>query len=299
MAYAELVSTPLTLQELYRYLWQAPACTYEDFLEVIVGLNPQFQDGFVFFGVPNMIWVEERRRAVVPSERLLRRARRAVRLVAWVPYLRAIFVCNSVGAERATDMSDIDWLVVVEPGRIWFVRFMLNSILRLCGLRTCGGHEAGRVCLSFFVDTEHLDFAALRVVPDDIHFAFWLHQMLPIYDPRNLWRKFLSANQWVIGYVPNFKFGDASLVPEPLLPGNISRCAKRLGEILLRAKSGEWFEKTMERIQRWKLLPSLVEKAGLNDKGVVIASGILKFHERDTRRGIYDAWKKLIDQHIL
>lgn len=294
MAYAELVSAPFTLQELYCYLWQAPACTYEDFLEVVAGLQPQFQNGFVFFGVPDTVRVEERRRAVVPSERLLRRAHRAVRLVAWVPFLRAVFVCNSVGAERATDTSDIDWLVVVEPGRIWFVRFMLNSILRLCGLRTYGGHEAGRICLSFFADTDHLDFAPLRVVPEDVHFAFWLHQMLPIYDPGNLWSKFLSANQWARRYLPNFKLAEGSVVPEPILPGNISRCARRLGEILLRAKFGEWLEKITERVQRWKLLPSLIEKAAYDDKGVVITSGVLKFHERDTRRGIYDAWKKMI-----
>ena len=46
----------------------------------------------------------------------------------------------------------------------------------------------------------------LKALKEDIHFAYWLAQMVPIYDPQNYFKKFLSANYWIKEYLPNFSF---------------------------------------------------------------------------------------------
>lgn len=291
MAYARLARLALTREELFRSLWLPPAnLLYSDFLWALEQLHVEIENGFVVFLSEDRKIIKERQRAVAPSELMLRRAKRAVRLVRWVPFLEAIFVCNSVGAETAKAESDIDWFVITTPGRIWFVRAVLNVVLRLAGLRTYGNHEAGRMCLSFFVDRHHLDMAPLRVVPEDIHFAYWLHQMVPVYDPEEKWIDFIQANAWASVYIP-LTSEYALRVERDATPFTVSRQIVRFFEKILARRVGNIFERSAKYVQRTKLRPSLLEKAQCKDQGVVITSGVLKFHEHDTRRALYEAWQ--------
>ncbi len=222
LAYFDLLNYPLTKEELFRYLWMPPQVVYEEFVlslraersnppEIamsvvssnLLAMTEQKYGYYFLLGREDT--VERRRRAIVPTELKLRKARHAAKLLCSIPFLRAIFVCNSVGAEVARPESDIDFFIVAEPNRIWLVRFFTNFILRLFGLRTYGTHERDRICLSFYVDADHLDLAPWRVADDDIHFAYWLHQMLPIYDPGNYYEKFLEANSWTKRFLPNMR----------------------------------------------------------------------------------------------
>lgn len=289
---ARLASTP---EELFRSLWQPPTdVVYAQFLSALSDLHAETHNGFVVFTAEDRTLAEERRRAIVPTELMLRRAKRAVRLVRFVPFLEAVFICNSVGSETARPESDIDWFVVTKPERIWFVRAMLNSILRIAGLRTYGNHEAGRMCLSFFVDSDHLDLAPLRVVSDDVHFAYWLHQMVPVYDPAGKWADFMQANVWAREYLPRLSGREERSVCN-LVYRQYVKC---FFEKILTGKLGTQLERFAEHFQRAKLKPSLVEKAERTDNGVVLSAGVLKFHEHDTRREIYEAWKKNVHDTV-
>ncbi len=295
-AYLRLVRLAVTPEELYRYLWQPPAgLSYTDFLSVHAQMNLLSSYGCVVESIEDQEVVEERRRSVIPTELMLRRARQAVRLVAWVPFLEAVFVCNSVGSETARPESDIDWLVVTRPGRIWLVRAVLNSILRVAGLRTYGNHEAGRICLSFFIDHDHLDLAPLRALPEDIHFAYWLHQMVSVYGHVSWYPRFVEANSWIKQYVPFLHESLITALYESAPSGRWATGIKRVLEGLLGGEFGNRLERWAHALQYRKLKPSLKEKSRHPETGVVIASGVLKFHEHDTRQEIYTRWKTSLD----
>jgi hypothetical protein len=292
LGYLRLVRLAVTPEELYRYLWQPPVgLSYTDFLSVRAQMGLQSWRGCVVETVQDREIVEERRRSVVPTELMLRQAHRAVRFVAWVPFLEAVFVCNSVGSETARPESDIDWLVITRPGRIWLVRALLNIVLRLAGLRTYGNHEAGRICLSFFIDHDHLDLAPLRALPEDIHFAYWLHQMVPVYGSVSWYPRFVEANSWTKQYVPFLHTSSITVLSEPAPPGRLAKGIKYVLEWSFGGKLGNHFERLAHVLQYRKLKPSLKEKSRRPETGVVIASGVLKFHERDTRQEIYECWK--------
>ena len=160
LAYFDLFSMPLTVEECFRFLWQPPAISFESFRDFLLSHahseDPESgsyaeRSGFYFLPGRGEA-VEKRRQATVPSEELLSIGRRAARLIAWIPWLQAIFICNSVGAEIAHGASDIDFLIITVPGRLWTVRFFSNLILRLARLRTYGARTARRICLSFYLD---------------------------------------------------------------------------------------------------------------------------------------------------
>ncbi len=302
LAYFDLFSMPLTVEECFRFLWQPPAVGFEAFRNFLVQQTErgdtqlcEEQSGYYFLPGRAEL-VESRRRSTVPSERLFAVGRRAARLIAWVPFLRAIFVCNSVGAETATSQSDIDFLIIASPRRLWLVRFFCNVILRLAGLRTYGAKTAGRVCLSFFLDSENLDLSAWRVASDDVHFAYWLLQMLPLYDPEVNYGRFLTANQWARAFTP-YAGGHHRVPPiaaRSTEPGILGRIVKKIGEAFWRGAYGTMLENQFKQAQLLKIPFSVREAARRGDWGVVIASGILKLHERDTRREVRRQWLKKV-----
>jgi len=185
LSYFSLLNFPLTQEELFRYLWFPPRLTFAEFvtqLDVLAGQGRvQTSNGFYFLAGEEKN-IEIRRRSTVPSDLKLKKARRAMRLIRAVPFLRAVAITSSVATESAGPESDIDFFIIAEAGRIWIVRFFTNLILRLLGLRIYGDKKKDRICLSFYVDTAHLDLSAWRIAKDDVRFAYLIAGMVPLYD---------------------------------------------------------------------------------------------------------------------
>ncbi len=222
-------------------------------------------------------------------------ALRAAKKIRSAPFLRAIFVCNTVGSEQSAENSDIDFLIITHPKRIWIVRMLTNLILRLWRLRTYGKKIKNRICLSFYLDAHHLSLSNYRIAEDDIHFAYWIQQMIPIYDPENMYSKFLQANSWSRKYLPNID-------PDPVFTerfiikdSKIGKIWKKIWEKMCRGGYGDFVEKQSRLTQWLKMNAKIKNKIKRVDKGVVISDGIIKLHERDTRADYRREWLKSVE----
>jgi hypothetical protein len=78
-------------------------------------------------------------------------------LYAWVPYLRYVGFNGSLVRGNASVSSDIDLMVVAEPGHIFTVRFFMVGIIALIGIKRTGRRIAGRLCANYFITTDDLD----------------------------------------------------------------------------------------------------------------------------------------------
>lgn len=299
LSYFDLFEYPLTKEELFAFLWQPPfdsaqgkpKANYEEFLEYLDSPEaPPEKFGYYFLSGCEAN-VESRRRRLVWSELKLKIARRAVKWFRSIPYIRAIFVCNTVGAGEAKEGSDIDFFIVTAPDRVWLVRFFSNLTLRLLGLRTFGDKIKDRVCLSFFIDSHNLSLSNLRVAEDDIYLAHWLYRLAPLYDPENIYEKLLSANQWTKRFLPNtgrlYPAGHALAVRDSFL----SRIWKKSWEIIWRGAYGNLIEKQAMGLQIQKMDFNLKERARLGDKAVILDRKIIKLHVNDRRAPILKKWK--------
>ena len=349
LAYFDLADYPLTKEELFSFLWQPPTISYSDFLIALSALDPTltlplkreviaatplFKEGlgevntkfgYYFLSGREKI-VESRRRKLLISEQKLKIARRAVRIIRSVPFLRAVFVCNSTGAEQANDDSDIDFFIITEKNRIWITRLLVTFLLALFGLRRARKRIKNKICLSFYVTVENLDLAKWRVAEDDIHFAYWLNQMLPIFDPDNYYARFLQANHWTKIYLPNINLSsraksqchcglppllgegqgvgylfEGCCLPHtpPSIPplkreGTIGRVWKKAWEKMWEGGYGDMIDSQAKKIQLYKMRFSGKPIDRGEDKGVVISDGVLKFHEKDTRIEYREKWKSKI-----
>ncbi len=295
--YFDARSFALTPAEIFRYLWRSEQVLYADLLqELAAGEGRFWLQKYGFYCLPGRTeLVEIRRERLVATEMLLKKARQAAHLIAGVPGLRAIFVCNSVGAQTATQESDIDFFIITEPGKIWRVRFWTNLILRLFGLRTYGVCLPQRICLSFYIDQLALDLSPLRIADNDIHLAYWLHQMVPMYDPERLYDSLVAANQWTNPFVPRIKLAWGAEYIRALSLGTWRQKIKNLSERIGSGKIGAWLETQAKAWQWAKLKPSLKEKAKIANNHVLLQDNVLKFHEHDTRTEQRMEWLKKVE----
>lgn len=293
LTYFDIANFPLTKEELFVFLWQSPQINFSYFLEFLDSDSLGYESKGGYYFLPGRAEIIQRRQeSLLISERKLRIARRAARLIQSVPFLKAVFVCNTVASEQASIDSDIDFFIIAAKNRIWIVRLLVTFILQLFGLRRRGDKIKDKICLSFYVTEDNLDMAQFRAVDEDIHFAFWIHQMLPLFDPENFYQKFLEANHWIKAYLPNSKTSSLSsyilLVPE----GNIAKLWKRIWQAMWRGRYGDLINNEAKKLQLSKMKFSGGNKDRKDDKGVVISDAVLKFHEKDTRRDYYNLWKQ-------
>jgi predicted nucleotidyltransferase len=295
LAYFDLANYPLTKEELFSFLWQPPAGSYSDFLNTIGGLNSKF--GYYFLPGREEV-VEIRRRKLLISEEKLKIARRAAKIIRSVPYLRAVFVCNTAGSGQANEDSDIDFFIITEKNRIWITRLFVTFLLTLFGLRRVGKKVKNKICLSFYVTTSSLDLAKWRIADDDIHFAYWLNQMLPIFDPDNYYTKFLGANSWTKNYLPNLDPKQTSSYLLSIPESKFSKIWKKAWEKMWEGGYGDAINNQAKQIQLSKMKFSGKEIDRGQDKGVVISDEVLKFHEKDTRISYRNDWQQKIQYAV-
>ena len=218
-----------------------------------------------------------------------KRAKKIIKILSLIPFIRLIAVCNTLGYSNAREESDIDLFLITAKNRIWTARFWSALILKLFGLRPTKITIKDKICLSFFVSEDHLNISDLALKPEDIYFNYWLNQLVPIYDADNIYSGFIENNEWVLNFLPNSINYQVNWRRE-VKPGLISRAIKQLKEKFFYLIP----EKIFEKIQL-VALPLNLKKLANFDTRVVINSQVLKFHGNDRR----DEFGKIFKEKFL
>lgn len=197
-------------------------------------------------------------------ERKMWRARRVARLVACLPFVRGIAVCNSLGFQMVHEDSDIDLFIIASPGRVWSARWWVTGVLALLRMRP-GEAQRDPVCVSFFVD-EHIEDVSNLMIERDVYFYYWLRALMPVYGDHVL-----------------FKEG-AHTAPEFRVTASWSRIVQRVVEFFARVLS----ENFVRRQQQQIMPEDLLLRAKEGDTTVVLSETIIKLHQNDRRTELRD-----------
>lgn len=304
LAYFDIFDQPLTKEELFRYLLITDPLrrsfsetsntdlrmTYIDFLNQLDGLPGEVRpwrtkSGFYFLSGREQI-VDERQRKVKIVEQKLKIAKHGAKKIAWVPFLRAIFVCNTVASWTADENSDIDFFIIAKKGRIWLVRLLSTLTLRMFGLRTYGTKLKNRICLSFFVTDDNLNLGHIAL-DEDIYLMYWLMQLMPMYDPSRLYQSVINANRWAQKFLPNFSHTIYHITHDNC-DRVVGRFFKKIFEKMWGGGYGDLIEAQARGIQQTRLKMKN-NHTGVG-KNVIISDEIIKLHENDRRVEYRERW---------
>jgi len=292
LAYFDIFNYPLTGPELHQYLW---GCKKKiNLADFLIQLSNQdflgFKDGFYFLHGREEV-VAERQSLVKILEKKMKIAVRGGKKIATVPFVRAVFVCNTLGGVGLSEDSDIDVFIIVKKGRLWLSRMLVTFILSIFGLRRTKTKINNRICLSFYVTDENLNLFKVALSEPDIYLVYWLDQLIPIYDPDNLHKSIMKANVWTEKYLSNglkeFQVSDRWQVRL----GGFKFGLKNFFEKTWGSAYGEMLEKQAKGIQITRMKKNYTSVQNQPDTRVVVNDGMLKFHENDRREEYRKKWE--------
>jgi len=113
-------------------------------------------------------------------------------------------VINSLSFWNAGPDSDIDLLVVTEPGYLPTVRDHINLFLTSRNRRNTRPPKRGKVAVDILITTERLNIHDLRLRGQDIYFDFWAAHIAPLLNSYQTYERFISENRWIAQCFPNF-----------------------------------------------------------------------------------------------
>ncbi len=193
VAYADIFDYPLTVEEVHRYL-EVPAPLARVGAVVANGAvgsgRLAWRDGYVSLPGREEI-VHVRRHRERRAQALWPRALRYASLIASFPFVRMVALTGSLALDNADDRTDLDYLIVTAPDRLWLCRSLLLIIVRWARRR------GDVVCPNYLVSER-----ALALEQRNLFVARELAQMVPLFG-LDMYKRMRAANGWSRAYLPN------------------------------------------------------------------------------------------------
>jgi hypothetical protein len=270
IVYFDLFSYPLTTLELWQNLGvKASYHEVYDMLEQSEFLHNRLKkvNGMWMLNDENVVERQENYRV---SKAKLAKARQFAKRLKRIPWIKDIFVCNSLGYLNSRRESDIDFFIVAKRGRIWQARFFSILLSKIFGKRPNRNTHQDTLCLSFFA----VDGADMKrvAIDNDLYYQSWMTKVMPLVDSGV--SKFLERNRWVKIALPQAR---AIVPPKSLVISNKEGGSNwKLGNIM---------EKALRRLQL-RIMPSNLKTVANQGTAVVLNDTFLKFHDHDRRSEI-------------
>ncbi len=277
---------PLTAEELHARLWRYTCdLPYAAFLSALEECDGVSCKKSLFFLNGRLDIVRKRLDSIWLIEKNMTVAKKAVRILRFLPFLKAVFVCNTVALGWPNEQSDIDVFIVTRDKRVWFVRFFSTILLKLAGLRTNKHRHARKICLSFFASEDALDCSNFAI-DDDVYLVYWLETLFPIYDPFGMHNAIVEKNLWAKTCLPQGLKVKQIVASASVGSSGFSRFVTKSKEWFFGGALGDFFEKTLYTLQRKKMEARLDTESS----GILLTDEMIKLH--DKREVFRDQWKK-------
>jgi len=296
LLYFKQWSVPVTPADCLRFLPSLLISSTIHQIEALVGQAPlndhlsRHQGFLVFKGQEESVW--HRHAGYNASLTKWRIASQALRWIRWVPFLRLVAVTNTLPMGLAKPESDIDLLVVAKAGRLWLVRFLVTAMIQLLGKRRHGDLIKDRLCLSFYLDDEHLHLQQFFDTPRDLHYAYMVGMTTVIFEARDsgVQKVFEHANAWVKEYFPQHYWTDLIDLYR-VHDSAVSLRIRSLLENIFMASMGDALERWLRKFQQQKIRSHTDSRVHEPDQHYVMATdSVIKFHESMAREESRKKW---------
>jgi hypothetical protein len=230
LLYSDLFDYPLTPAEVAHYLIGLPGTT-DDVRTCLVrtcylaGRIVELDGYLTLRGREGLIARRIDRAAT--SDRLWRHARRFVRVLRLLPFVRMIAITGALAMNNSGTGDDIDVLIVTAPDRVWLTRAFAVALVY-------AGKLGGNTLCPNYVLSER----ALVLDRRTLFVAHEFVQMVPVYGAA-VYDRMCAANGWVQSLLPNaVRPGWHAPDQQPGVIGHAFKCglerllSGRLGDVL-------------------------------------------------------------------
>jgi hypothetical protein len=228
LLYYEIFHHPLTAKELF-VLFPENGLTLDEFKSNLTTLvqedTLQVSDDYYYLNTGNEDFSVRRKEKEHAAKGMLRLAKFFTFLIKQFPFVRGVFLSGELSKNVATKGSDIDYVIVTAPNRLWITRTLLILFKKTLLL-----NNKKYFCLNYFVTEKHLELQE-----DSYYFASEIAHLKPLYN-FPLFLKYINANGWIKKYFPNYSVFGLTYEPKFETPGLL----QKVFEFFLQ---GEWLDK--------------------------------------------------------
>jgi len=294
LAYYDVFDRPLTAWEVFRYAIKTELKTisFVAVLEVLTEskiLREKIShfNGFYFLKERSAL-VGERIDRQKLADHKWKQARRFLKLLPAIPYIRMVAVSGSLALNNSKANSDIDLLIITKKGRIWTCRTLTTLAIHLLGKRRHHHLTKDRFCLNHYITDQSLQFTG-----KSLYNAQTYAHLVPVIGTGHLIYQFQKTNQWLLDYLFFYPFQTRGFIK------NIKRSvflnkARRYKEMILDTSVGDWLEKKLRKKQeqRIKKDPMTLKPGGR----VVFNDNQLEFHPDSPEKGVLEKYNKKLEE---
>jgi len=201
LVYYDVLDQPLVGWEVFKYLNKKGDFKVDlnKVLDVLEKSQLVDQKNGLYFLKGREGIVKQRIERQIIADRKWKKARRIIRFLQIIPYIRMVAVSGSLAMNNTKEESDIDLLIIVKTGRIWTCRVITTLFFQSIGQRRHGKLTKNRFCLNHYITDK-----SLEIPYQSLYNAQTYAHLVPLWQKRGLYKKFQKANSWIKEYLVNY-----------------------------------------------------------------------------------------------
>lgn len=195
-----------------------------------------------------------------------------------IPFVHQIFLCNSITFNALEDNSDIDLFIITQPWRIRSVKFRSMLFFFLNWSKRMWKKIRKKICLSFFITSDHQDLYNISLPTLDIYLAYRIAHLVPIYksEEDSDFNTIFHQNKRIKWILPNFP--EKQTISLWIKPFEWNTRTKDVLEFLWNSRLGNLFERLVKHLQKTIIRLKILINPWKN-RDVIISDSMLKFHQ--------------------
>ena len=196
LLYYDIFDHPLTASELY-HLFPINSMKRPTFIEALERLSSlgeiKKQNAYYHLNRNGCDLADIRLRKEKVAHRRQRIARFVGLIIKYFPFVRGIFISGDLSKGVAGPTSDIDYVIVTEPGRLWICRALLTLFKKIFLW-----NQKRYFCLNYYISSDNLFLGE-----HNYYTATEIAHLKPLFNFK-LYLEYMNTNSWIKKYFPNF-----------------------------------------------------------------------------------------------
>ena len=204
------------------------------------------------------------------------------RIFKSLPFIKTIYLCNSISFNKINENSDIDIFIVSSKKALRRTRFWSTVVFRIIWIKRSMIHKKKKFCLSFYITEDKQNLYNISLTNTDVYLAYRIAHLIPIYEEEKGNASIYKHNTRINWILPNFRGEQQIFLNIRCTYGKTKiRCFLEQIQKWLRGQA-------IERIIKTIWLPLIIyktKKLGAQWKDIIVNNSMLKFHA-DKRKKI-------------
>lgn len=249
LLYYDIFSHPLKNEEVFTFLPEN-SISKQVVYDVLDSFSKEDSNSFAekdgyYYVKPNRGNITKRLAREAYSKKVWKAAWVVTHIIKRFPYVRAVMVTGSLSKNSSDKASDLDFMIITSPGRLWISRTLLTLFKKIFLL-----NSYKYFCLNYYITEDNLEI--------DVKNVFTATEIATIKGTYNseLMNRFIESNSWIKEHFPNYVLCDPNMhtagcnvtnkrsilqaVSEAIIP---SRVAEKLDVWMMNRTIAHWKKK--------------------------------------------------------